>query len=229
MQMDPDNNYIKAILTHATLTDALVLEIGCGAGRMTRDLAGHAGRIIAVDPDLKALESARRSVASVNVEFLHSPDGLADFPGGTFDLAIYTLSLHHIPAGKMLPHLQHTAELVKHQGRIIVIEPGEHGSFLEIKKRFRAGSGDEGPEKQAAIRAMQILPGWSMSKTHHFEVAFQFADENDFFQSKLPEYQTLPAGEVAEIRRFLAMHRTARGILLHSERHLNVLTRSGSG
>ena len=225
MILDPDNKYIQIINSHAPLNGATILEIGCGNGRMTSDIANYAAKIVATDLDEAVLEQAKSNVSTKNVEFLYTPDGFANLPEQSFDLVIYTLSLHHIPKDKMIDNLRHSGDLLKDGGVIIVVEPGDGGSFLEVKKRFGAGSGDEGPVKKAAIIAMQNLSGWYLSPTYRFEVDFLFTDEADFFTNKLPKYRDMPAEEIFELRKFLKKNTTNRGIILTSGRHLNLLTR----
>ena len=225
MILDPDNRYIQAINSHASLTGATILEIGCGSGRMTSDMAQYAAKIVATDLNSVVLEQAKKNMTAENVEFLFTPDGIPNLPARSFDIVIYTLSLHHIPKGKMIDNLRHSGNLLKDNGKIVVVEPGNGGSFLEVKKRFGAGSGDESQEKAAAITAMQNLDRWIMSPTYLFDVHFQFTDETDFFINKLPKYLDLSAEKSFELKKFLKKHTTNRGIILTSGRHLNVLTR----
>ncbi len=225
MILDPDNQYIKAINDHAPLAGKTVLEIGCGDGRITRDLAAYAKRVVATDISPAVLERARHNVTSPNVEFLLTPDGFPDLPGASFDLVIYTLSLHHIPVDRMIENLRHSGHLLKRSGAIVVVEPGEGGSFLEIKQRFGAGSGDESEIKAAAIRAMKSLSGWNLSPTWTFDVAFLFTDAADFYANKLPHYRELTEEKQLELDNDLRRHTTRRGIILTSGRNLNLLTR----
>lgn len=226
MILDPDNQYIQAINDHAQLSGATILEIGCGDGRMTGDMAEYAAKIVATDLDEAVLEQAKKNITSKNVEFLHTPDGFADLPVQSFDLVIYTLSLHHIPTDRMVENLNHSGRLLKDSGKIIVIEPGNSGSYLEVKTRFGAGSGDESVVKAAAINAMKDLDGWELGPTYHFDVDFLFADADDFYTNKLPRYQDLSVKKRAELQHVLQQYTEKRGIVFQSERHLNLLTRT---
>ncbi len=226
MIQDPTNQYIQTILSHFPLTGKEVLEIGCGSGRITRDLADHASRVLATDPDAAALTKARALLTTANVEFRQAPTGVPDLPPHTFDLVIYTLSLHHVPMGEMTVSLEQAGRLLKEGGVIMVLEPGEGGPFMEAKQRFGIGSGDESIQQAAALRAMQELAGWTVGETICFESFFQFADEDDFFTSKVPGYRQMPADKVASIRDFLRPYQTAEGIFLGSGRRLNLLRRA---
>ncbi len=226
MLLDPDNKYIQAINDHTLLTGATILEIGCGTGRMTSDIAKYAAKVVATDLDETILAQAKKNTSVQNIEFLHTPDGFPDLPEQSFDLVIYTLSLHHIPQDRMVDNLHHSGTLLKEDGKIIVIEPGDSGSFLEAKKRFGAGSGDESAVKAAALDAMQNLEGWELSPTYHFNVDFLFDNANDFYTNKLPAYQAMPEEKLSKLHHFLQQHTGPRGIILQSARHLHLLIRT---
>ncbi len=225
MILDPDNKYIQAINNYALLAGATILEIGCGAGQMTSAIAKYAAKVVATDLDKTVLAQAKKNTSAQNIEFLHTPDGFVDLPEQSFDLVIYTLSLHHIPPERMADNLRHSGNLLKESGKIVVVEPGDGGSFLDVKRRFGAGSGDESAVKAAAIVAMQNLDGWELSPTYHFNVDFLFDDTDDFYLNKLPAHQQMSAKKHAELQLFLQQHTEPRGILLQSERHLNLLIR----
>jgi ubiquinone/menaquinone biosynthesis C-methylase UbiE len=226
---DPTNRYISNILSQCDLNGKDVLEIGCGKGRITSDLASHARLVVATDPDIGALKTARSSVNATNVDFMEAPSGIPALPNGSFDVVIYTLSLHHVPITEMTGSLNKAALLLKKDGIIIVLEPGEKGSFTVAKELYGAGSGDERPAKEAAIRAMRTLKGWTMGETIHFYTQFQFDNYKDFFINMIPGYRQQSAEFIDEVRSYLYLHRTLNGILLDAERRLNVLRQPGTG
>lgn len=226
MTQDPTNRYIAAILSRCDLNGKELLEIGCGRGRITRDLVRHAGRVLACDPDEAALEIARSVVLSNNVEFRHAPGGMPDLPAASFDVVIYTLSLHHVPIEDMPDSLHKAGRLLRRGGVIVVVEPGDGGSFAEAKERFGAGSGDERPAREAAIRAMHALDGWIVKETILFRTLFRFDDDNDFLVNMLPNYRQQAESFVNEVCRFLDQYRAADGITLDACRKLIVLCRT---
>jgi SAM-dependent methyltransferase len=226
MIQDPTDQYIKTILGQVDLTDLEVLEIGCGSGRITRDLAGYCRRVLATDPDRRALDNARTNIVGESVAFMQAPTGVPVLPAASFDVVIYTLSLHHVPIDEMSSSLSQAARLLRDDGVILIIEPGDEGSFMEAKQRFGVGSGDERPLQEAALRAMQSLEGWEVGETVHFRTLFQFTDEEDFFASKVPGYRQMPETALQPIRDFLGRHKKADGIFLDSGRRLNVLRKN---
>ena len=169
------------------------------------------------------LAKAKAAVPAANVEFLQAPAGVPELPPRSFDLVIYTLSLHHVPLGEMTASLEKAGRLLRPVGVIMVLEPGEEGPFMEAKQRFGIGSGDESRQQAAALRAMHELSGWTVGETIRFNTYFQFADEEDFFTSKVPGYQQMPAEKLSAIRAFLRPYRKVEGIFLEAGRRLNLL------
>lgn len=225
MIQDPANRYIAALLSQCDLRGKNVLEVGCGKGRITRDLACYARHVVATDPDVVGLGIARATISFRNIEFMEAPSGIPALPNGSFDVIIYTLSLHHVPVREMSDSLNKAADLLNHDGVIMIVEPGECGSFTLAKEQYGAGSGDERPVKEAAIRAMRAMDGWTMEETILFYTEFLFDNDEDFFENMLPGYHQQSDAFVKEVRAFLSQHQTANGITLGAERRLNVLRR----
>lgn len=225
MILDLTNQYIAAILSRCDLSGRDVLEIGCGNGRITRDLARHARRVVATDRDADALAKARLAIAVTNVEFRPAPSGVPDLPAASFDVVIYTLSLHQVPVAEMPDSLRNSAALLREDGVIVVIEPGEGGSNAEINKHLAAGSGDQRSARMSAIRAMQAMEGWKTGETIIFRTLFQFDNDEDFFAARLPDYLLKPDSFVAEVLSFLDQHRAPHGIVLDAYQRLNLLRR----
>lgn len=226
MILDPTGQFIRHITGQCDISGRDILEIGCGSGRITLDLARHARRVVAIDPDGAALRAARSGISGANVEFIRCGGESLAFPEHTFDLVVYSLSLHHLPIGCMLKSLMQAARLLREKGEIVVIEPGMEGTLIEAEERFGVGDGDEREEKEAALRAMGGLAGWEMGETIHFQTLFYFADERDFLESLLPEYRRVPKERIREIGHFLQTHEKDGRIVLHAGRRLNVLKRS---
>jgi SAM-dependent methyltransferase len=76
-----------------------ILEIGCGAGRMTRTLSRFFGEVAAVDISSEMITLAKSALGDcTNVEF-HVNNGfdLSAFPDEHFDFAISAIVFQHIP------------------------------------------------------------------------------------------------------------------------------------
>lgn len=76
-----------------------VLDFGCGAGRLSQALAGHAGQVVGVDVSEPMLETARHLDRSDGrCEFLlNAEPHLGLFEDDRFDLVYSELVLQHLP------------------------------------------------------------------------------------------------------------------------------------
>jgi SAM-dependent methyltransferase len=89
------NDYFAG-LDLASLGGRMVLDAGCGMGRHARQIASHAGHVVAVDFS-RAIDQARRNVASFNnVDCLQADLLALPLASSSFDL-VYSLGvLHHL-------------------------------------------------------------------------------------------------------------------------------------
>jgi cyclopropane fatty-acyl-phospholipid synthase-like methyltransferase len=81
-------------------SDMCVLEIGCGAGRVTRALAKLFGEVHAVDVSGEMVELARRALASYPNATVYQNNGkdLSVIPPREFDFAFSSIVFQHIPS-----------------------------------------------------------------------------------------------------------------------------------
>jgi SAM-dependent methyltransferase len=103
--------------------DEVVLDIGCGVGRLTRVLAGRAKEVYALDVSREMLARARHHHASLdNVRWLEG-DGttLAPIPDATIDACVSHVVFQHIPDPAV------TLGYVGEMGR--VLRPGGWAAF----------------------------------------------------------------------------------------------------
>jgi len=77
-----------------------VLEIGCGAGRITRALSGLFGEVHAVDVSGEMVAKARAALADRSNAFVYQNNGkdLTVIPDKQFDFAFSTIVFQHIPS-----------------------------------------------------------------------------------------------------------------------------------
>ncbi|MDP3868893.1 class I SAM-dependent methyltransferase [Phenylobacterium sp.] len=80
-----------------------VLEVGCGGGQATGDLAARAGQVVALDPGARLIEAARRRIGAPNVEFVVARfEDYAPAPE-SFDLVASAQAWHWIPRDIAFP------------------------------------------------------------------------------------------------------------------------------
>jgi ubiquinone/menaquinone biosynthesis C-methylase UbiE len=77
-----------------------ILEIGCGIGRMTRELANIFGEVHATDVSAEMIKQARARLEGLSNVRLYETNGLdfAELPSGYFDLVFSAYVFQHVPS-----------------------------------------------------------------------------------------------------------------------------------
>jgi len=81
-----------------------VIEIGCGAGRITRALAKLFGEVHAVDISGEMVEAARRALVDLPNAHVYQNNGcdLKVIPAGEYDFAYSAIVFQHIPSREII-------------------------------------------------------------------------------------------------------------------------------
>jgi SAM-dependent methyltransferase len=97
-----------------------IVEIGCGAGRMTKPLAKIFGEVHAVDISAEMIRIARGRLADVpNVVFHHNNGvDLRELPAGEFDFALSFIVFQHIPSKEVIESYVREVHRVLKPGRL---------------------------------------------------------------------------------------------------------------
>jgi len=121
---------------YATLLDDLValvepldpasraLDLACGPGRVSRDLAPRCGEVVGLDASAAMLERAReRAVASGlgNTSFVEAVAATLPFPDASFDLVILANVLFYV--ADPVDVLREVARVLRPGGRVALLEP----------------------------------------------------------------------------------------------------------
>jgi ubiquinone/menaquinone biosynthesis C-methylase UbiE len=87
---------IRVIQRWVELKGRRILELGCGDGRLTRELAPLASTVVAIEPDRARLAIARRKAAAeciCNVSFRGGSAERLRVGGAPVDIALFSWSL----------------------------------------------------------------------------------------------------------------------------------------
>ena len=125
----------RAFLSLATVKAGMrVLDVGCGTGVVTRDIAarvGNRGAVTGVDPSRALLAVARRRAradASAPRPTFRLGDGLAlPFAPASFDVTLAVTVLLHVPAGDRV--LGEMIRVTRPGGRVAVLDQ-DYGTFV---------------------------------------------------------------------------------------------------
>lgn len=122
---------VAARETYLTLLDISVgdrvLDVGCGSGAVTRDIArrvGERGLAVGLDPSLELLAVARRLAAEAGlddrIEFREGNVLRLPFPDGSFDVVVCATVLSHVPEGEAA--ISELARVLRPGGRVGVFD-----------------------------------------------------------------------------------------------------------
>lgn len=117
-------SYDRLVALAAISSGERVLDVGCGTGYLTRRAAratGPTGRVVGVDPSQPVIAYARgRSPAWCTY---HASTGDAvEEPDASFDAALSSLAIHHIPVRRRMATLGEVRRLLRPGGRLVVAD-----------------------------------------------------------------------------------------------------------
>jgi len=108
-----------------------VLELGCGTGYFTRELACSGADIIAIDVSPELLEIARATCSAPNVRYeIQNACALTD-PDATFDSVVGSSILHHLEIEEAL---REGYRVLKPDGTIYFTEPNMLNPQIALQK-----------------------------------------------------------------------------------------------
>lgn len=147
-----------------------LLEIGCGDGRITAQLAEDATCLVALDPSGQDLGQAARRVD--RALFCQASGVQLPFADHCFDTVLFTLSLHHQDSSLAL---QEAGRVVASGGRILVMEPAVDGEAQQLFHCFK----DETADLEAAMAAIEASSLRVVQATR-FEADWSFENKHEF-------------------------------------------------
>lgn len=87
-------NYHKFFVDNVNENNT-VLDIGCGNGALTYDVAKKAEKVVGIDLSENNISIAKNTFSRENIEYIHG-DALTDLPNERFDVIILSNVLEHI-------------------------------------------------------------------------------------------------------------------------------------
>ena len=91
IQIDPEQNEIRALKKAVQWTERDVLEVGCGDGRLAGRVAGLGASVTAIDPGIELVRSAGiapKEIPNQNIRYTIGDGQQLPFSGESFDIVV---------------------------------------------------------------------------------------------------------------------------------------------
>ncbi|MCG8684332.1 MAG: class I SAM-dependent methyltransferase [Desulfobacterales bacterium] len=154
-----------------------ILEIGCGDGEISMDLAQNARSYTGIDPDRERIAEALSRINPLKHNHIGFKPGSGQnlkFEDLTFDLILFTLSLHHQNSVRALDEAY---RVLKPGGHVLVVEPCVDSHFQQFFHLFD----DETLALKVACDAVANSKFNKLTQSH-FEVTAEFENKTELCQ-----------------------------------------------
>lgn len=170
------NIHYHRLLIEGVPRGGRILDVGCGEGMLTRELAARASAVVGLDVDAASIDLARATTSAANVEYVCADLMHHPFELGSFDAVVSVAVLHHLGTEAGLLRMR---DLVRPGGMLGAIGlasnewprdipwavAGAVGSrWLQLSRRYWEHSAPkvwDSPDSFRAVRhlAQRCLPG----------------------------------------------------------------------
>lgn len=224
------------------LAGARIVEAGCGAARLARDLLARYPSAEVVGLEVDDRQHAKNlATPAERLQFLRAGAQAIPFADASFDGALMLKSLHHVPQAQMDAALDELARVLRPGGWLYVSEPVYDGPLNDVVRLYN----DEGQVRAAAQHALDRAldgaqrgaqdgetrrPAWTALAEQRFETPATFAGIDDFERRMMyPTFADHRIDETLRQRVHAALRPHLRPDGLHFVRpmHVRVLQRAG--
>jgi ubiquinone/menaquinone biosynthesis C-methylase UbiE len=142
---------VAALLALTPVSGLALIDVGCGAGKNSRELAEAGATVLAVEPDPIQAAKNREAAPTRGVAFVEARAESLPAESGAMDGVVLFRSLHHVPVEAMEAALAEAARTLKPAGFLCVVEPGMTGTHFPVMRPYN----DETRARSAAQDALE--------------------------------------------------------------------------
>ena len=115
-----------------------LLDIGTGSGKLIQILSTEIGMdCTGVDTNSKMLAEAKKKLRNINAELIEiSPNAKLPFENNSFEFITICSVLFHLKRENIDNMLKDSLQLLKKEGKIIILTPSGKGNILKLTKHF---------------------------------------------------------------------------------------------
>lgn len=143
-----------------------VLDVGCGHGRFTRELAARGARAVGMEISEEQLGDARERSGPAPVRYVIGRGEALPLDEASMDVVMFMRSLHHVPRDAMAAALSEAGRVLRPGGVVYVAEPVAEGDYWELVRIVD----DETEVRAAADAAIAAASGMAERCTHEYLV-----------------------------------------------------------
>jgi SAM-dependent methyltransferase len=127
----------QAVLSQLPVAGLEVLDVGCGPGKIARELHAAGARVLGIEPDPLQAASNQQTETVDGLTFIEGRAERLPAENGSVDGIFFFRSLHHVPAENMGTALKDAARALRpNSGWLCVIEPGMEGTNFSLMRPF---------------------------------------------------------------------------------------------
>lgn len=121
-------NYHKFFVDNVSANDS-ILDIGCGNGALTYDVAKRAKKIVGIDLSEQNISFAKRKLSGKNIDYVCG-DALTDLPNDKFDVILLSNVLEHIEK-----RVEFLSSLKEKAPKFLIRVPVLNRSWIDLYKK----------------------------------------------------------------------------------------------
>jgi ubiquinone/menaquinone biosynthesis C-methylase UbiE len=154
-----------------------LMDVGCGGGRLAKELAARGAKVTGVEPDPIQAEKNRQAEPVPGLTFVESGGENLPADDASIDGVFYRYSLHHVPGDLLEPAMLEAVRVLKPGGYLCVVEPLLAGSMQKVYAPFH----DETKVRTRAYEALQHIVWPRFQKVR--EIRYGEWAEHDSFEA----------------------------------------------
>jgi len=150
---DPENIEVKTIEKEVDIKNKKILEIGCGTGRITRQIAKKAKEVIAIDHNKEIIKYCKKKYKKLkNVNFLYEDIEKLKIKSQDFDIIISGwVGIYYAKNIEIL--IKNLYKLLNKNGKLIIIEAYHESEYIKILNIIKPRE-SKNKEKQEQLRTI---------------------------------------------------------------------------
>ena len=186
-----------------------MLEIGCGSGRLSSQLADKVKSLTAIDPDQATINRARKEISGVN--FRVGSGEKLKFNDKSYDIVLFSYSLHHQDCARALDEAN---RVLRDNGSILIIEPSTEGEYTQFVSLFQ-----EDEINRLSTTLSYIKSGnFDISREEVYFVDYYFKDDKELYYHFMDSYMGQNDAEAMEkMKAILGNKKSARPIVIRDK------------